>query len=640
MAWDTNLTGAHLNIASMQSSPLRVLAGPGTGKTFAMMRRIARLLEQQTLPTDILAVSFTRTAAKDLVRQLKALGVPGADLVGASTLHSVAFKLLGQNAVFMATGRVPRPLLQYEQSCLVADLSRNFGGRTSVRKLLRAFEAYWAVLQHQAPGWPTDPIEQEFDRELHHWLTYHGAMLLGELIPLALDYVLRNPTSPNAPSYKHVLVDEYQDLNRADQEFVDALARSGTLTVIGDEDQSIYTSLRHAHPEGITEFHQTHANTVDEALSECRRCPITVVTLANALILRNHPSRPSTLVPSVGAPSGNAYVVQHASTTEEVSSSAAFIDWYLRNTPGVVPGDVLVLATRRLLGYALREELPRLGHPAQSFFTEEALDKLSSQEGFCLLILLAKPNDRAALRGWLGIDVETKRTPAYERVWSGAQQHAMAPAEFLDAVLLGNMQRPSYSGDLPQRYADFKTRLPVLMALSVPDLVDALWPAGSDNEEIRGLALAVAASCQTPAELLEELTAAIVQPELPGPDDGVVRIMSLHKSKGLTARCVLVLGCVAGALPSLNAYLTPEQTQNAIKEQRRLFYVAVTRTTETLVISSAATAPFGDAKAMGLLTSRFSGGNAVLQASPFISDLGPSAPKAISGKQWHAQLGF
>lgn len=88
MLGDTGLQGPHLNIAAFAGTPLRVVAGPGTGKTFALMRRVARLLEEGVQPNRILAVTFTRTAAADLVEKLAALGVPGANLVAAKTLHS------------------------------------------------------------------------------------------------------------------------------------------------------------------------------------------------------------------------------------------------------------------------------------------------------------------------------------------------------------------------------------------------------------------------------------------------------------------------------------------------------------------------------------------------------------------------
>lgn len=442
MAWDTGVTGPWLNIAAYPGTPLRVMAGPGTGKTFAAMRRVARLLETGTPPPKILTVSFTRTAANDLVSQLQSLGSPGADRVEASTLHSLGFSMLSKNAVFQTTNRVARPLMAFEIDCLLADLAASFGGKRATNDLLKAFESYWATLQHHQPGWPEDPQQQNFQRDLMRWLTYHQAMLIGELVPLALDYIRRNPASPHAPNYAHVIADEYQDLNRADQELIDALARNGTITVIGDEDQSIYTILRHARPEGIVEFHQTHPNTHDEALYECKRCPSWVLEMANSLILHNHPQHPSTIQPSPTNSPGDVYIVQHNSIQEEVTTLGAFIDWYLGNHPDVEPGEVLVLSTRRSIGYAIRDELVALGRRAQSFFAEQCLDKQIAREGYCLLTLLVRPDDLAALRAWLGIDHTSARTPAYKRIWQSSEAAGVSPRQFLDRIIAGTAQAP------------------------------------------------------------------------------------------------------------------------------------------------------------------------------------------------------
>jgi superfamily I DNA/RNA helicase len=605
------------------------------------MRRVARLLESGVLPSSILAVTFTRTAANDLIYQLNSLGTPGADRVTASTLHSLCFALLSRNAVFQATNRVARPLIGFEVDCLTADLATNFGGKRAASKLLKAFEAYWATLQHHQPGWPQDPEQQNFHRELLHWLTHHQAMLIGELVPRALDYILQNPASPEVPTYAHVLADEYQDLNRADQDLIDALARRGTLTVIGDEDQSIYTVLRHAWPDGIVQFHQTHPNTYDVSLHDCIRCPTRVVDMANSLILRNHPQRPSTIRPVAKNGAGEVYIVQHNSVQDEITSVAAFIDWYLTNRPAVKPGEVLVLSTRRVIGYAIRDELVRLGRTAQSFFTEECLEKLSAREGYCLLTLLVRPDDRPALRTWLGLGHDNWRTPAYQRIWQAAQANGLNPRDLLDRIVAGTAPAPPYTTDLMQRYSDLSARMAPLTGVTGAALIDMLWPPGDpDCADIRGIALTVATTAQSPAQILDELVTTITQPELPGQRDDVIRVMSLHKSKGLTAKCVVVTGSVAGALPTLRAGLSSTAQQQAIEEQRRLFYVAITRTTNTLVLSSAATAPYGDAMQMGLVVARCLGGNAILEASLFMSELGTQAPAALSGGQWRSNLGF
>ena len=114
--WNENLAGAALQIAQTNSSPVWVAAGPGTGKTFALMRRLARLLEVDNVqPGQILVCTFTRTAAGDLARAVATLGIAGADDVEAQTVHALCFSMLTRQEVLQTTGRVPRPLLKSEE---------------------------------------------------------------------------------------------------------------------------------------------------------------------------------------------------------------------------------------------------------------------------------------------------------------------------------------------------------------------------------------------------------------------------------------------------------------------------------------------------------------------------------------------
>ena len=136
MPWDQGLEGPSLQIASSDHSPLRVRAGPGTGKTFTLMRRIARLLENGTRPRQILVSTFTRTAAGDLKQELEHLDVEGATSVQATTVHALCFRILARNEVLEITDRVPRPLLEFERRFLLQDLQ--FEG---IRKPSRAATA-------------------------------------------------------------------------------------------------------------------------------------------------------------------------------------------------------------------------------------------------------------------------------------------------------------------------------------------------------------------------------------------------------------------------------------------------------------------------------------------------------------------
>jgi len=109
------------------------------------MRRVGRFLEQELgqNPRQIIVVTFTRTAAHDLVIQLREINIPSCDNVRASTLHSYCFSNLSRREILNFKGRIPRPLLKYEENILLQDLPNRFGSIRELRNRLRTFEADW-----------------------------------------------------------------------------------------------------------------------------------------------------------------------------------------------------------------------------------------------------------------------------------------------------------------------------------------------------------------------------------------------------------------------------------------------------------------------------------------------------------------
>lgn len=644
MAWDDGLEGAHREIAACIDSPLRVIAGPGTGKTFAMMRAVARLLESGAIPERILGVSFTRTAARDLASKVQRLKAPGSDRVEARTLHSWCLRLLRKCGALHCRREDPRPLMPFEERALVCDLQREFGGKTNVKDLLAAFSAYWARLQSQQPGWPTDPTQRRFSKRLDAWLRFHDGMLLDELVSLTYDFIVRNPADPRIPAYDHVLVDEYQDLNKADQDLVDLLARGATLMVAGDENQSIY-SIRHARPEAIGNFDATHPGTVTKPLGECLRCPPNIVQMANSLISRNRPTKTPSLLAGSGKPA-DVVVVQHDSVADEVGALCSLVCRYLAQEPYKPARRVLVLTTRRTIGRAIRERLNELAPAtgvrwrARSFFFDECLNSEAARLGFVGLNLLVNPGDLVAWRVGLGLgDRDNARCRPYAQVRTYCETKGLELVECLDGLCSGAIAIPRADSLIPV-YKELRDGVAALAGLSGRDLVDALFPVDSDCSDIRELALEVAEITPEPSALREELHFMITQPEIPSDEEDLVRVMTLHKSKGLTAEVVVVAGCVEEFLPTLRANLKPAARAAAFEEQRRLFYVAVTRATRVLVVSASVRMPSKEAYGMGARRGRRYGKDLLLAASPFITELGPACPRPIKGGQLLEGLGL
>lgn len=135
------------------------------------------------------------------------------------------------------------------------------------------------------------------------------------------------------------------------------------------------------------------------------------------------------------------------------------------------------------------------------------------------------------------------------------------------------------------------------------------------------------------SDLYERLKAIITQPAIPEKAD-YVRVMSLHKSKGLTSQVAIVSGCSQGLIPFVDRDVPPAEAKLINEEQRRLFYVAITRCTEILVVSSFRNIPRQLAWKLGALVAPGAGSIGRTVASQFIDELGPTAPATKIGSAW------
>jgi len=648
MSWNTNLTGTHLEIAQSTSARLRVMAGPGTGKSFAIERRIARLIEVDgAVPNRILAVTFTRTAAADLKKELHAMDVAGCEDIRAGTLHAFCFHLLLSNAVFEFLGRVPRGLLsfvkskiyRFEIAPLIADMEMlgDFGNKKEMTARIRAFEADWARLQHQQPGWPVDPVDQTFHQHLAAWLQFHRGMLIGELVPEALRYLRNNPASPAFQRYDHIVVDEYQDLNRAEQELIDILAVGRHLSIVGDVDQSIYR-FRYAHPEGIFDFSNRHQNVEDKTLVECRRCREAIVTVADNVILRNYP--PATahrLLPLQPQPGpATIRVVQWPTLQAEANGITSFIH-HLVSQGDIGASDILVLSPRRLIANEIKHCLaaPDIGIAAHSFYNDKLLEPDEVQVAMTKLQLLSAPEDRVALRFWLGSGSPSWRRRQYASLRTYCEQQSDAPAAVLERVAHGQLQLAGIN-QLTVRYQALQAEVVRLKRLNIVELFDDLFPAGAEwADPIRELATGKLGAVQDPGGLLDLLRTELTQPEMPSEGD-FVRLMSLHKSKGLTSRVTIIVGCIHGLIPFVEDELPLAEQTAHTQEQRRLFYVALTRTKEILVLSSVVSIPRTMAHKIGAIVRGGNAQNGNTIACQFVQELGPQALPTHLGTAWEA----
>lgn len=641
MTWSQGLQEGSpaFEIAASDSQNVRVVAGPGAGKSFAMKRRVARLLGAGIEPKSILPVTFTRVAAEDLHRELVGMNVEGCDQLHGTTLHSLALRTLMRNHVLAATGRTPRPLNVFEMKPLEVDLCGH-GGLRVVRKKILAYEAAWARLQHDEPGFEQSAEDIAFANDLVQWLQFHEAMLIGEVIPKLYEYLRSNPAAQERTEYSHILVDEYQDLNKAEQSVIELLSDNADVCIVGDDDQSIY-SFKHAHPEGIREWGAIHAQVHDLTLVECRRCPKRVVDMANSLISHNAMRPvPRQLVTRGENGEGVVRIVQYLTLDEEIEGVVSAITEMIK--AGIPPGDILVLAQRGVIGTPIFERLIAGEIPVRSYYAEAELDAVEAQRRFALLKLYVNRNDRVALRWLLGLGSNNWRAPSYRRIREWCEKENSTPWQVLSDVADGHYSIP-HVGQLVSRFREIRDQLEELeQAQDLAGVIDHIFPEDFEGtSELREVAITALEELGTGdrVRFLNQMTSLITTPEVPSEVEEV-RIMSLHKSKGLSAPVTIIAGCVEGLLPMRpDASLSVQANAAFIEEQRRLFYVGISRVKAspgtgqpgTLLLTYSQRMPLATAMGAGISPAGVSYGIATLNASRFIAELGPQAPVPVPG---------
>lgn len=520
--------------------------------------------------------------------------------------------------------------------------------RETSRKKIQAYHAAWARLQDDDPAAIDEDRDLDFEADLISWLQFHRGMLIGEVIPYLYDYLRQHPHCDERNEFTHILVDEFQDLNKVEQEIIRFLGENSHLCIVGDDDQSIY-SFKYANPQGILEWCDNNVGADDLALADCRRCPGRVVRVANRLISQS-PTRTHdrTLVECAENGDGELRIIQYPHLDSEVRGIGEIVE----NLMGAEthPGEIIVLAQRKKIGTYIYEELVRRGVPVKSYYQEAELQDVETQERFALLKLASDRDDRVALRWLVGMPSASWYAGGYSRIRRHCEETGLSPWAVLQGLRDGDITI-AHTAPIVAAFANVAERIERLEEVfdqnGLATLIDDLFPDGNDQwRDLRALAVEIAGIDEEGTayegsleEFVSELSYAIAQPEIPSEIQDV-RIMSLHKSKGLSAAATIIASCVEGVIPTRpDDDATPQERLDKIEEQRRLLFVGVSRVKARpadgqvgkLFITYSARMAAGDARQSGIEPAAFDYGDAVLQASRFLRDFGPDAPAPERG---------
>ena len=617
--WLEGIKGEKVHELIESTAPvIRVVAGPGSGKTTCLKRRTQRLVEGDRInPSKIYVGTFTRAVTDELKQEL-------GDEVNVSTLHSLAYRLLREHPG-ACQGMCLRFLLNFEQDALLYDIESDGSGLGNIlanRKELRSLQA-----SRSRRAYFENAV---FAGAVRSWLIRHRAMLIGEVVFLCVVGF----ECEDIPSgfFDHIVIDEYQDLTALEQELVGRVwSQRGSLTVMGDDDQSIY-GFRFNHPDGISSFHEAWVDygCKDLTFSDNYRCGREILNTAN-LIMAEMGSRKSRMIPRSDQ-RGEQNFVYWKTIDDEIKGLASYINSRPNET-------FLVLVPRRFIGYRLAEEI---GHDAKTSFTEEVLEHTVAQEAFTALSMLADPNDWVSARAWLGfhgktpMQADSRNSHAYSSLPDDLGGHELIRRIAGDDVNLAGAgkihikKRAQKAVELINRNLEPKETIDFLFREDLgqvePDDEKRDWLIKALNE-LRNAAHHLLADQDTPdlKKIVNAMRYRIATRSALMPDGGKprVKIMTLHSAKGLEADNVVIAGVTTQFMPG------HENNSEKIKEQRRLLYVAVTRAKASLIISWSKSIRVDDLMAnMGTVSDRVRTINGVKWSQTFRSYL---LPQGLTG---------
>lgn len=294
------------------------------------------------------------------------------------------------------------------------------------------------------------------------------------------------------------------------------------------------------------------------------------------------------------------------------------------------PSDILVLCPAKDIAYELKEKLSSVEVQSHCFYQEDSLSDSKAQAGLTLLSLLVNREDWVSFRFWLGLGHKKFRATEYKRLFDFCLESGDSPSVALQKHISGLVNLGRVSG-IAAQFEELTKTLSDLKDLILLEVVDALFPDEESTALLRKTALDFIEQNDDSdtSDLLNRMKTTFSQPEKPEEGD-YVRIMSLHKSKGLSSKVVIIASCVEGFIPRGKGDID----RKSLEEQRRLFYVGLTRAREDLLISSFSKTTKRRANLYQLKTRSARGNFAPTHASRFIGELNVGNNETGSGNDF------
>jgi DNA helicase-2/ATP-dependent DNA helicase PcrA len=590
--------------------PLLIVAGAGSGKTRVLTHRIAHLIRDRAVsPFQLLAITFTNKAADEMRQRVAVLVGPVAERMWVSTFHSACVRMLRRDA----------PRLGYRSSFTIydeADAVRLTGyvirdqGLDTKRFPPRAVHAVVSQAKNELVG--VDAFRSQahslFDRkiadvyaEYQRRLLAASAMDFDDLLMVTVELFRREPEvlAHYQERFRHVLVDEYQDTNRAQNELVLMLAqRHRNLCVVGDSDQSIYR-FRSADVRNILEFENAFPDATVIVLEQNYRSTQTILEAANAVIANNAMRKPKALwTEQVGGELISRY---HAEDEHDEAAWVVAEMARLHRQEHMRWGDLAVFYRANAQSRVLEEELVRQSVPYKLVGGTRFYDRREVKDLLAYVRAVANPRDEVSLKRIVNVPKRGVGDTSMGRLDAWAAAHGLAFGEALVEAEQAGVTGKALGGiaDLLDLLGELRgtlehgnehgSRSPAALLEKV--LERTRYTAELDAERtveaagrLENLAevVGMAREYDDVDAFLEGVSLVADADEIEDDDSRVV-LMTLHTAKGLEFPVVFVVGMEDGVFPHLRSLGEPDE----LEEERRLCYVGITRARRRLYLTYA-----------------------------------------------------
>ena len=593
--------------------PLLILAGAGSGKTKVLTVRIAHLLAQGVNPYEILAITFTNKAAKEMKSRVEGLVGDVANRIWLSTFHSFCAKFLRFEI---------DSFLGYNSNFTIYDTSDSQAVIKAALKALNLDDKYYPVgamiaaisdaknkllfasdFRKQARDFYQQKVAdvyEYYERELRK----NNALDFDDLLLVAVKLLQSNATVLDKYShrFRYVMIDEYQDTNHAQYLLAKLLASHWkNIAVVGDADQSIY-AWRGADIQNILDFEKDYPNCTSIKLEQNYRSTKIILDAANAVIDNNE-----------GRPEKNLWTdkiegakIQHF-TAQSEHEEAAFIGDTIAKKHDIhdVPyGDMAILYRTNAQSRVLEEALIKRALPYTMVGGTKFYDRKEIKDVLAYLRVLYNPFDDLSLLRIINVP---KRSIGATTV-AKLQDYAREKGTSLFMTLTQLHLIDSIKGKTKEKLEEFgiliftlvsemenRTVLDILESILdrtgyLAQLEESTDPQDQARAENIGELLSVAKDFQdtnpsgTVEDFLEQV-ALVNDVDSFEQEEAKVTLMTLHAAKGLEFPIVFLCGLEEGLFPHSRTLMNPEE----IEEERRLAYVGITRAEKELYISNATT---------------------------------------------------